>query len=77
MEDNPTAVSYFISIFAVIGGALLIPSLPICIMIIGPLLLLSVLAYALLKRKRRSSYSQAPVAVSQSRTVSGICETAL
>lgn len=99
MEDAHTPAGYFIAIIAVIGGAFLMPSFPIFIMVVGPLLLLGIVTYSILKGKRRQRhllsamncvrstecqshsvagrnelhpYSHAPVAVSQSRTVSGM-----
>lgn len=84
MEDARTPAGYFFAIGAVIGGAFLIPSFPIFIMVVCPSLLLGLSAYLLFKgirRKRQSQhvehntlrpYSHAPVAVSQSRTVSGM-----
>ena len=99
MEEAHTPASYFIAVIAVIGGAFLMPSFPIFIMVVCPLLLLGILAYSILNGKRRQRhllgavhcapgiecqsysvagrnalrpYSHAPVAVSQSRTVSGM-----
>ncbi|GAC1565363.1 MAG: hypothetical protein NVS3B14_02820 [Ktedonobacteraceae bacterium] len=77
MGESPerhTAAGYFITIIAVLGGAFLITSLPAFFITIAPLLLLlstPVLLIGFVQyRQRRRSYSQEPVAVSQSSTSS-------
>ena len=52
MEEAHTPAGYFIAIVAVLGGALLMPSFPVFILVVGPLLLLGILAYALLRTKQ-------------------------
>lgn len=52
MEEAHTPAGYFIAIVAVLGGALLMPSFPVFIIVVGPLLLLGILVYALLQRKQ-------------------------
>lgn len=80
--EKPTAAGYFFTIIAVLGGALLMPTLAVFFTTPGPLLLL-VLTPALLiglaryrQQKRPARHSQEPVAVSQSSTSSGICDNA-
>ena len=92
MDESPeqhTAAGYFITIIAVLGGALLMPSFAVFFSTIGPLLLL-VLTPALLigyaqyqqhkrqlaKQSMTTHYSQEPVAVSQSSTSSDMCDKA-
>ncbi|HEV7235608.1 MAG TPA: hypothetical protein VGN15_05465 [Ktedonobacteraceae bacterium] len=52
MEEAHTPAGYFIAIVAVLGGALLMPSFPVFIIVVGPLLLLGILAYALLRTQQ-------------------------
>lgn len=52
MKEAHTPAGYFIAIVAVLGGALLMPSFPIFILVVGPLLLPGILAYALLRTKQ-------------------------
>ncbi len=59
MEEAHTPAGYFIAIVAVLGGALLMPSFPVFIIVIGPLLLLSIMAYALLRRKQSKARKNA------------------
>ena len=51
MEEAHTPASYFIAIVAVLGGALMMPTFPIFIIIVCPLLLLGIVVYAMLRRK--------------------------
>jgi hypothetical protein len=51
MEDTHSALSYFVAIFAVIGGALLMPALPIFVLVVGPLLLLGFFAIPMHQRQ--------------------------
>ncbi len=92
MDESPeqrTAAGYFITIIAVLGGALLMPSFTVFFSIIGPLLLLVLtpvllIGYAqyrqqqppLAKQNTTTRYSQEPVAVSQSSTSSDMCDKA-
>ena len=92
MDESPerrTAAGYFITIIAVLGGALLMPSFTVFFTTIGPLLLLVLtpvllIGYAkyrqqkrlLAKRSATARYSQEPVAVSQSSTSSDMCDNA-
>lgn len=55
MEEAHTPASYFIAIVAVLGGALMMPTFPIFIMIVCPLLLLGIVVYALLRRKQSNA----------------------
>ena len=59
MEEAHTPAGYFIAIVAVLGGALLMPSFPVFIFAVGPLLLLGILAYALLRRKQSKARTNA------------------
>jgi uncharacterized membrane protein len=59
MEKAHTPASYFIAIAAVLGGALMMPTFPIFIIIVCPLLLLGIVVYALLRRKQSSAYKNA------------------
>ncbi len=59
MEEAHTPAGYFIAIVAVLGGALLMPSFPVLIIVIGPLLLLGIMAYALLRRKQSKARKNA------------------
>ena len=52
MEEAHTPAGYFIAIVSVLGGALLMPSFPVFIIVVGPLLLLGIVVYALLRRKQ-------------------------
>lgn len=59
MEDAHTPAGYFIAIVAVLGGVLLMPSFPVFIIVVGPLLLLGIMAYALLRRKQCNAHKNA------------------
>lgn len=52
MEDAHTPAGYFIAIVAVLGGAMLMPPFPVFVVVVGPALLLGILAYGLLRAKR-------------------------
>lgn len=78
MEDAHTPAGYFIAIGAVLGGALLMPPFPVFIVVVGPALLLGLLAYGLLRARRNktskdsvslrvntvTAYSQVPTTLS-------------
>ena len=53
MEDSHThsAFSYFVAIFAVVGGAFLMPPLPIFVLIVGPLVLIGCIAIPMRQRQ--------------------------
>ena len=53
LEDTHTPAGYFIAIVAVLGGAMLMPPFPVFIVVIGPALLLGILAYSLFRARRR------------------------
>jgi hypothetical protein len=80
--EKPTAAGYFFTIIAVLGGALLMPTLtaflitnsPLLLLALTPILLIGLARYR--QQKRAAYYSQEPVAVSQSSTSSGICDNA-
>jgi hypothetical protein len=80
--EKPTAAGYFFTIIAVLGGALLMPTLTAFLITNSPLLLLALTPVLLIglaryrQQKRAAYYSQEPVAVSQSSTSSGICDNA-
>ena len=80
--EKPTAAGYFFTIIAVLGGALLMPTLTAFLITNSPLLLLALTPVLLVglaryrQQKRAAYYSQEPVAVSQSSTSSGICDNA-
>ncbi len=59
MEEAHTPAGYFITIAAVLGGALLMPSFPVFIIVVSPLLLLGILAYALLRTKQSKARKHA------------------
>ncbi len=63
LEDTHTPAGYFIAIVAVLGGALLMPPFPMFIIGIAPALLLGILAYSLLRARRRKiqTASMSPV----------------
>ncbi len=80
--EKPTAAGYFFTIIAVLGGAVLMPTLtvflitnsPLLLLVLTPVLLVGLARYR--RHKRAAYYSQEPVAVSQSSTSSGICDNA-
>jgi len=80
--EKPTAAGYFFTIIAVLGGALLMPTLTAFLITNSPLLLLALTPVLLVglaryrQQKRAAYYSQEPVAVSQSSTSSDICDNA-
>ena len=92
MDESPeqhTAAGYFITIIAVLGGALLMPSFavffstigPLLLFILTPMLLIGYVQYRQQKRQQAKQcaatrYSQEPVAVSQSSTSSDMCDNA-
>ncbi len=59
MEEAHTPAGYFLAIFAVLGGALLMPTFPVLIIIVCPLLLLGIGVYALLRRKQSNTSNHA------------------
>jgi multisubunit Na+/H+ antiporter MnhG subunit len=87
--ERGTTTGYFITIFAVLGGAFLIASSPVFFTTIAPLVLLILTPVLLIgsakyrerkrllaKRSATIDHSQEPVVVSQSSTSSDICESA-
>jgi len=55
MEDAHTPGGYFIAIVAVLGGALLMPPFPVFIVVVGPALLLGILAYGPIRARRNKA----------------------
>ncbi|HEU0001117.1 MAG TPA: hypothetical protein VFQ36_09480 [Ktedonobacteraceae bacterium] len=92
MDETPerhTTKGYFFTIIAVLGGALLMPFFAVSFTIIAPLLLLILtpmflIGLAQYRQQKRLparqnmaiSYSQEPLAVSQSSTSSDMCDNA-
>lgn len=92
MDEFPrqrNAAEYFISIIAVLGGALLIMNFspyfftlaPLLLLLLTPVILIGSARYRqqkrqLAQRNMTAGYSQEPVAVSQSSTTSDMCESA-
>jgi len=79
MDETPekrSAAGYFFTIFAVLGGALLISSYTVFFLAITPLLLLTMTPVFLISyaqyRQHMCGHSQEPVAVNQSSTSSGM-----
>lgn len=84
-SEHYSAADYFIAIIAVLGGASLIAAFATYFVTLAPLLLLLLTPIVLIGSSRYRqqkylrddlSYSQEPVAVSQSSTSSDMCESA-
>ena len=88
-SEQRSAVEYFITIIAVLGGAFLLSAYTVYFFALAPLLLLVLTPVALIgsaryrqqkrqlaQRNMTAGYSQEPVAVSQSSTTSDMCESA-